>query len=266
MSANRRVRTVGERHPGKGVAGVAGHHPAVGGDHHGLGPPSPMHGFGRWPPSQRRRSRPRRPVPVPNCRNQLSRGCSLNQHAGGVCLGLYPAGAVDIREHLGLDGKPQPVLQLVGDERLQADLVDQPESRNPLGEMSHLDEGVGHLGHRVDRGRLLRHPRPPQRRRWSWWSASCTQISVMLCGTTGITSNRLSAGWPQRNRIGLHLLADDGGTGGCKRFHPAGQHSGGDLRTHALEGKSPLLSTTPQPDKSRPPPNSLRAKSQTKLS
>ena len=31
-----------------------------------------------------------------------------------VCLGLDSAGAVDIREHLGLDGKSQPVPQLVG--------------------------------------------------------------------------------------------------------------------------------------------------------
>src|SRR5207342_2773693 len=33
----------------------------------------------RRPPSQRPTSRPRRPILVPNCRNQLSRGCSLNR-------------------------------------------------------------------------------------------------------------------------------------------------------------------------------------------
>jgi hypothetical protein len=41
----------------------------------------------------------------------------------------------------------------------------------------------------------------------------------------------------QSNRIRLELLADDGGTTGCQCLG-AVEHLGGDVRTHALEGKS----------------------------
>ena len=48
---------------------------------------------------------------------------------------------------------------------------------------------------------------------------------------------RLAKGY----RVRLHLLADHGGTTGCQCLGAIGQHLGGDVRTHALEGKSARL-------------------------